>query len=100
MVHGTALKWKCMKELTELEVSELDILIEKYIQNPTKFSIAIEGVRKETDLSYMDSIIHYCRENSIELNIVGDLVTANLREKVEAEARNLNFLPKGGVLPI
>ena len=89
-----------MKELTEIEVSELDILIEKYIQNPTKFSIAIEGVRKETDLSYMDSIIHYCRENSIELNIVGDLVTANLREKVEAEARNLNFLPKGGVLPI
>ena len=89
-----------MKELTEIEVSELDILIEKYIQNPTKFSIAIEGVRKETDLSYMDSIIHYCRENSIELNIVGDLVTANLREKVEAEARNLNFLTKGGVLPI
>ena len=89
-----------MNELTEIEISDLDLLIEKYIQNPTKFSIAIEGVKKETELSYIDSIIYYCKENSIELNIVGDLVTANLKEKVEAEARNLNFLPRGGILPI
>ena len=39
-------------------------------------------------------------ENNIDLDVVGILVTSNLREKIEAEATSLNFLPKGGVLPI
>ncbi len=84
-----------MKELTEVELLEREL-----IQNPIKFTIAIEKVKRELGTTYIESIIHYCEENSIELDIVGDLVTNNLKEKIQAEATYLNFLPKTGVLPI
>ena len=84
-----------MKELTEVEMLEREL-----IQNPIKFTKDIEKLSSELDMTYIDSIIHYCTENEIELEIVGGLITANLREKIQAEATSLNFLPKGGVLPI
>tara|TARA_Y100000034_G_scaffold47109_1_gene58010 strand:+ start:172 stop:429 length:258 start_codon:yes stop_codon:yes gene_type:complete len=85
-----------MRKLNEEEQK----LETKYIQNPIKFSTAIEKFRKESGGSYIESIIQYCIENSIDLEVVGKLVTSNLREKVEAEATSLNFLPKTGILPI
>ena len=85
-----------MKKLNDEEKS----LESKYIQNPIKFSTAIEGVRKKVGGSYIESIIQYSVDNDIDLEVVGNLVTSNLREKIEAEATSLNFLPKGGVLPI
>ena len=75
-------------------------LMEELIQNRSKFTTAIEKIRKDFGISYIDSIIHYCDEHEIELNIVDSLVTPNLKEKIEAEAVQLNFLPRGGVLPI
>ena len=84
-----------MKKLTEV-----DLLQRELIQNPIKFTIAIEEIKRELNMSYIESIIHYCEENSIELDIVGSLVTNNLKEKIQAEATHLNFLPKTGVLPI
>ena len=70
------------------------------IQNKSKFTFAIEKIRKDIEMSYIDSIIYYCDEHDIELSIVDSLVTPNLKEKLEAEAVELNFLPRGGVLPI
>ena len=85
-----------MRKLSDEEKS----LESKYIQNPIKFSTAIEKVKKEVGSTYIESIIQYWNENNIDLDVVGNLVTSNLREKIEAEATSLNFLPKGGVLPI
>jgi hypothetical protein len=82
------------------EMTEEEQLMEELIQNQSKFTTAVEKIRKDFDISYIDSIIHYCTENEIELNIVDSLVTPNLKEKLEAEAVELNFLPRGGVLPI
>ena len=85
-----------MKEL----MTEEEQLMNQLIQNQTRFTAAIENIRKEFGISYIDSIIYYCDEHDIELNIVDSLITRNLEEKLEAEAVELNFLPSGGVLPI
>ena len=85
-----------MKEL----MNEEEQLMNQVIQNRSKFTMAIENIRKDFRISYIDSIIHYCTEHDIELAIVDSLVTPNLKEKLEAEAVQLNFLPRGGVLPI
>ena len=85
-----------MREL----MTEEEQLIDQLIQNQTRFTTAVEKIRKDFDISYIDSVIYYCTEHEIELNIVDSLVTPNLKEKLEAEAVQLNFLPRGGVLPI
>ena len=85
-----------MKEL----MTEEEQLMNQMIQNRSKFTMAIENIRKDFGISYIDSIIYYCAEHDIELDIVDSLVTPNLKEKLEAEAVQLNFLPRGGVLPI
>ena len=82
------------------EMTEEEQLMNQLIQNRTKFTFAIEKIRKDFEMSYIDSIIYYCDEHDIELSIVDSLVTPNLKEKLEAEAVELNFFPRGGVLPI
>jgi len=85
---------------TDETLSVEEQLMEQVIQNQTRFTSAVEEIRKTFDISYIDSIIYYCGEHDIELNIVDSLITNNLKEKLEAEAVQLNFLPRGGVLPI
>ena len=51
-------------------------------------------------LSYIDAIVHLCEQNNIEMEDVGKFINPTLKEKIEAEAMRLNFLPKGNQLPI
>ena len=74
--------------------------MERMIQNPIRFTSAVESIRKRFKISYIDAIIHYCDEKQIELEIVDELITPTLKEKIAAEAVELNFLPKSGILPV
>ena len=67
---------------------------------PKKFSIAIEKTVKQSGISYMDALVDYCSKNQIEPEQIKPLITKSLKEKVEVDARNLNFLPKVATLPI
>ena len=51
-------------------------------------------------MSYMDAVVYYCEENDIEIETVGKFISKVLKEKIELEARDLNYLPKVGKLPI
>ena len=48
----------------------------------------------------MDAVLHYCAKEGIEPESVGPLISKGLKEKIEANARDLNFLPKQAQLPI
>ena len=74
--------------------------VESTLQTPKKFSLEIENIAKEKRISHMDAVIHYCYENDIEPDTVGRLITKSLKEKIEANARDLNFLPKCAQLPL
>ena len=60
----------------------------------------IETVVKQKSLSYMDAVVFLCDENHIELEDVKKFISLNIKERIEAEAMNLNFLPKGNTLPL
>jgi hypothetical protein len=65
-----------------------------------KFTKMIETVVKQKSLSYMDAVVYLCDENNIELEDVKKFISLNIKERIEAEAMNLNFLPKGNTLPL
>jgi hypothetical protein len=54
----------------------------------------------EKRLSYIEAIINICNENNLEVEDVSKYITGIIKDKIEAEARNLNFLPRQNTLPI
>ena len=69
--------------------------------NSMKFYQKIEVIKKEKpDMSYIDAVVWYCEQNDIEIETVGKFISKVLKEKIESEARDLNYLPKLGKLPV
>ena len=48
----------------------------------------------------MEAVLWYCQNEGIEPDTVGSLISKGLKQKIEANARELNFLPKQAQLPI
>ena len=84
-----------MSQLTEEEFLEITNL-----HNPKKFSKNIEVIVREQGLRYIDAIMEYCSEHNIDNDIIPKLLTRQLKDKIQAEAVQFNFLPKVGLLPV
>ena len=70
------------------------------LMTPKKFSMRIEKLAKDSNTSYLDALLDYCEKNSVEPEQIKPLITKSLKEKLEVNARELNFLPKVATLPI
>ena len=77
-------------------------LEELAVMTPKKFAIAIENIVKQGqgNTTYMDAVLDYCAKNQMEPDAVAPLISKPLKEKLEADARELNFLPRVATLPI
>ena len=75
-------------------------LEELSVMTPKKFAIKIETIVKTSGATYMDAILDYCEKNQMEPDAIAPLISKPLKEKIEADARELNFLPKVATLPI
>ena len=64
------------------------------------FTLAIENIVKEKKITHMDAVLLYCELEGIEPDSITSLISRGLKEKIEANARDLNFLPKSAQLPI
>jgi hypothetical protein len=64
-----------------------------------KFAKAIEKIVSETDYNHMEAIVEYCKETGLEIELAASLVNTNLKSKIEADAQDLNMLPKSQRLP-
>jgi|TARA_B110000977_G_C10873401_1_gene414552 hypothetical protein len=64
------------------------------------FSLEIENIAKDKRISHMEAVLWYCTKQGIEPDTVGTLISKSLKEKIEANARDLNFLPRQAQLPI
>ena len=60
----------------------------------TNFCREIESLKNRLEISYIDSVLHFCLSNEVEIEDVTKLINKQLKEKLEVEARDLNFLPK------
>jgi len=69
-------------------------------KSANEFSLYIETVVKEKRLSYMDAVLEYCKENYIEPDEVTKLISKSLKDKIEMDFRELNYLPKQAQLDV
>jgi hypothetical protein len=70
-----------------------DVIKDKFLC-PQKFAQDIEKIVKISKISYIDAILTYCDDNSIEIETVPKLISKPLKEKLKYEATKLNFLKK------
>ena len=60
----------------------------------------IENLVKDKNITHMEAVLWYCEQEGIEPDSVGYLISKGLKQKIEANARALNFLPKQAQLPV
>ena len=68
--------------------------VEEQFLTKSKFTKLIEKTVAELKIPYMDAIIKVCENNEIEIDDVKKFVSPVIKDKLEAEAMELNFLPK------
>ena len=73
--------------------------LESQFLNKQKFSKLIEETVLKDLVSYMDAIIGICEKNFIDIEEIKKYVSTAIRDKLEVEARELNYLPKQNTLP-
>ena len=78
-------------ESMEKEVNEL--LKEKFLDQ-NKFTQDVEQLVLTTELNYIEALVSYCEDNNIEFESVGKLIAKPLKDKLKAEATELNYLKR------
>ena len=70
------------------------------MQNTKTFSLEIEKMAQEKSITHMDAVLEYCKKKELEPESVTRLISKSLKDKIEANARDLNYLPNQAKLPI
>jgi|TARA_B100000900_G_scaffold285657_1_gene244813 hypothetical protein len=70
------------------------------IHTPKTFSLEIEKIAFKKKCTHLEAISIYCEQIGIEPVSTAKLLTKSLKEKVEANAIDLNYLPKSAKLPM
>ena len=68
--------------------------VEEQFLTKSKFTKLIESTVADMKLPYMDAILQVCQKNDIEPEDVRKFISPIIKDKLEAEAMDLNFLPK------
>jgi len=69
-------------------------------QTSAEFYTKIQKLVEDTNLSFMDAVLHYCDQNGMEPETAAQLVNTKLKAQIREEAEELNFFPKTAKLPI
>jgi hypothetical protein len=66
-----------------------------------KFATAIETMVAESDYTYIEAIVEYCKDTGLEIEVAASLCNSNLKSKLENDAMDNNMLKvKSSRLPI
>ena len=70
-------------------------LLEDKFMTAARFSQEVEKIALHNhDMNYIDSVIHYCEVNEIEVDTINKLISKPLKEKLRHDAQQLNFMKK------
>jgi len=69
-------------------------------KNSNDFSLHIEQLVRDKKMTHMEAILQYCRENFIEPEDIAKLVNKSLKDKLEVNFREENYLPKQAKLDV
>ena len=66
-----------------------------------KFAFTIDSLVANTDYTYLEAILEYCKETGLEIEVAASLVNSALKTKIESQAMEQNLLKtKTAKLPI
>ena len=66
-----------------------------------KFAYAIDSMVANTDYTYLEAIVEYCKKTGLEIEVAASLVNNSLKTKIESQAMENNMLKiKTSKLPI
>lgn len=68
--------------------------VESQFLNKSRFTKLIEKTVGDLKIGYMEAVLHVCDKNEIDPEDVSKFISPIIKGKLEAEAMNLNFLPK------
>ena len=67
---------------------------------PKRFALIIDELVRTKRLTHMEAIVYYCEQNLMEPEQVIKWIDRSLKEKLQADAEALNYLPKTSRLPV
>jgi hypothetical protein len=73
-------------------------MIEAEFMNKAKFSKLVEMQVVDKKLGYIDAIVEACKLTNIDPEDVKKFISPVVKEKLEAEAMRLNYLPRQNTL--
>lgn len=81
-----------MSEEPVVEVTIEYLITKGEFNNPEEFSIFIEREAKRKRIGYLETLLEYCENKDIDPSSVGKSITTSLKQKIQAEAEDLNLL--------
>jgi hypothetical protein len=69
-------------------------MMEDQFLTKSKFTKLVEKTVGELKIPYMEAVLHLCEKNDMEPEDMKKFISPIIRDKIEAEAMRLNFLPK------
>jgi hypothetical protein len=57
-----------------------------------KFAFAIDSLVANTDYTYLEAIVQYCKETGMEIEVAATLINNALKTKIECQAMDNNQL--------
>ena len=69
-------------------------------KNANEFSLHIEKMVIEYRISHMDAVLKFCEDNLLEPQDIASKINKSLKDKIEINMRELNYLPKQAQLDI
>lgn len=76
------------------------LIITKKFRSPNEFSLHIEERVLREKIGYMDAVIQYCEEIDIDIESISKLINQSLKDKIQNEAEENNFMKRRGKLPL
>jgi len=69
-------------------------------ESASEFSLFIETTANENGIGVVEALLQYCEENYIEPEEVQKLINKSLKDKLELNFVDMNYLPKNSSLDI
>lgn len=59
-----------------------------------EFSMHIEKLASEMRITHMEAVLSFCEQHLLEPSEISSKINKSLKEKIEHDFRQLNYLPK------
>jgi len=74
--------------------------MENVFRTANELSLYIEKYAVDHKVTYLEATLEYCNEHSLEPEDIASKINKSLREKLEQDFRNLNYLPEQAQLDV